>query len=225
MARILVIDDDSALLRALKVGRAARGHTVDLALTGEEGLRSAALHPPELIVLDLDLPDIDGLDVLARLGQWTSVPVIVLSANGLEDLKVAALDAGAADYVTKPFGMAELEARIRASIRDSALSMEEESPIISVGPLLLDLERRQSSLDGSDLALTSKEFDLLAYLAKHSSKTCTHQMILREIWGAEYRSESEYLRVYVFRLRRKLGDASGIEIRTIPGIGYCLVED
>ena len=224
MARILVVDDDSALLRTLKVGLSARGHTVDVALTGEEGLRSAALQPPELVVLDLDLPDIDGLEVLARLGQWTSVPVIVLSANGLEDLKVAALDAGAADYVTKPFGMAELEARIRASIRDSAQSIEEESPIIEVGPLLLDLERRQSSLGGSDLALTSKEFDLLAYLAKHRGKTCTHQMILREIWGAEYRSESEYLRVYVFRLRRKIGDGSGIEIRTIPGIGYCLVE-
>ena len=220
MARVLVIDDDRALLRALRVGLSARGHEVILAASAEEGLSKAALEAPEVVVIDLGLPDRDGLEVCRRIREWSEVSMIVLSATGLEARKVAALDGGADDYVTKPFGMAELEARIRTALRHRRPEGEPGGGRLAVGPLTLDLVHHEAQMGGNPIELTAKEFDLLAFLARHAGKVCTHQMILGQVWGAEYGSESEYLRVYVHRLRRKLGDTEGRFLRTTPGIGY-----
>jgi two-component system KDP operon response regulator KdpE len=220
---VLVVDDDRALLRALQLALAAKGHRLVSAVTGEDGLTKAALETPDVVVLDLGLPDIDGLQVCHRLRQWSDVPIIILSAVGLEDRKVAALDGGANDYVTKPFGMAELEARIRSAIRNRRPVQGDADGALVVGGLELDLVHHQAQLDGNPLSLTAKEFDLLAFLARHAGKVCTHQMILGQVWGGEYGRESEYLRVYIYRLRRKLGDAQGRILRTAPGIGYSLI--
>ncbi len=225
MARILLVDDDQALLRALRIGLGARGYDVVVAHSGEEGVTQVSLAGPDVVVLDLGLPDIDGIEVCRRVRQWSAVPIIVLSAAGTEDRKVAALDAGADDYVTKPFGMAELEARLRAALRRSARSAADDTPTeITVGRIDVDLVHHMARLDGQALDLTAREFDLLAYLARHAGKVCTHQMILRDVWGSAYGSEAHYLRVYAHRLRRKLGDAGHL-LRTQPGIGYQLLED
>jgi len=220
VARVLVVDDDRALLRALRVGLAARGHDVVTAGTGEEGLSRAALEGPEVVVLDLGLPDADGIDVCRRLRRWSEVPVIVLSATGLEDRKVAALDSGADDYVTKPFGMKELEARIRAALRRRRA--DAGVPEVRVGLLHLDLVHHEARYEGHPVPLTAREFDLLAYLARHAGRICTHQMILEHVWGDGYGEETAYLRVFVYRLRRKLGDREGRFLRSVPGIGYSL---
>jgi two-component system KDP operon response regulator KdpE len=225
VARILLVDDDQALLRALRIGLGARGYDVVVAHSGEEGVTQVSLAGPDVVVLDLGLPDIDGIEVCRRVRQWSAVPIIVLSAAGTEDRKVAALDAGADDYVTKPFGMAELEARLRAALRRSARSSADDTPTeITVGRVDVDLVHHMARLDGQALDLTAREFDLLAYLARHAGKVCTHQMILRDVWGSAYGSEAHYLRVYAHRLRRKLGDAGHL-LRTQPGIGYQLLED
>ncbi|HLI23396.1 MAG TPA: response regulator transcription factor [Acidimicrobiales bacterium] len=220
MARVLVVDDDRSLLRALRMGLSARGHHVTTAGSGEQGLAMVVAEPPEVVVLDLGLPGVDGLEVCRRIRQWSDVPVIVLSAVGLEDRKVAALDEGADDYVTKPFGMAELEARIRAAVRHRPAPAAGPDQL-AVGPLTLDLVHQQAHLEGEPLELTAREFKLLAYLARHAGKTCTHQMILADVWGTGYQDEPEYLRVYAYRLRRKLGDHAGL-LHTAPGIGYSL---
>jgi len=225
VARILLVDDDAALLRALRIALSARGHVVVLARTGTEGVDQASLTDPDVVVLDLGLPDIDGVEVCRRIRQWSQVPVIVLSAAGNEERKVAALDSGADDYVTKPFGMPELEARLRAALRRSAAAREPAVPaVLQVGRLGVDLVHHMAEVDGTPLELTGREFDLLAYLARHAGKICTHQMILRDVWGQGYTSEAHYLRVYAHRLRRKLGDA-GSMLRTQPGVGYQLLAD
>jgi len=224
MARILLIDDDQALLRALRIGLSARGYDVSSARTGEEGLTQVSLIDPDVVVLDLGLPDIDGVDVCRRLRSWTQVPVVVLSAAGDEARKVAALDGGADDYVTKPFGMAELEARLRVALRRSKAEEPNEPNEITVGRISVDLVHHMARVDGSTLDLTGREFDLLAFLARHAGKVCTHQMILREVWGSAYSNEAHYLRVYAHRLRRKLGDAGGA-LHTQSGIGYQLVDE
>lgn len=221
MARLLVIDDDRALLRALQIGLSARGHDVVVAATGEEGLSKLALDAPELVLLDLGLPDLDGLEVCHRIRQWSDVPIIVLSATALESRKVAALDRGASDYVTKPFGTSELEARIRAVIRDHRSDGGPQSDRVVIGELELDLLHHQATSNGERIELTAREFNLLAYLARHAGNVCTHQMILGSVWGTAYEDEPEYLRVYVYRLRRKLGDAGRL-LHTSPGIGYSI---
>jgi two-component system, OmpR family, KDP operon response regulator KdpE len=221
VARILLVDDDAHLVRALRIGLAARGHEIVLARFGQEALSQAALHQPDVIVLDLGLPDLDGIEVCRRLRQWTQTPIIVLSAAGAEERKVAALDSGADDYVTKPFGMAELEARLRVALRRTSAG-EGVTAEITVGPLHLDLVHHMAEVAGSAIELTAKEFELLAYLARHAGKVCTHQMILRDVWGNAYGDEAHYLRVYLHRLRRKLGD-KGALLQTRAGIGYVLV--
>jgi two-component system, OmpR family, KDP operon response regulator KdpE len=223
VAKVLVVDDDSALLRALRLGLTARGHQVVAAVNGEQGISQTALASPDVIVLDLGLPDIDGLTVLKRIRQTSDVPIVVLSATGTEDRKVAALDGGADDYVTKPFGMAELEARIRTAIRHRNPEPAEPVPaMLSLGPLQLDLVHHEVRLDGDNVQLTSKEFEVLSFLARHAGRTCTHQMILLEVWGERYGGEAQYLHAYVHRLRQKLNDPSGTLIRTAPGVGYTL---
>ncbi len=223
MAQVLVVDDDPALRRALRVALAAVGHQVATAATGEEGLARAAGSSPEVIVLDLGLPDIDGMEVCRRIRGWSGVPIIVLSATHAEDRKVAALDGGADDYVTKPFSMAELEARIRTALRHRQAHLgEKSSGTITVGPLELDLNRRVASVDDMAVELTSKEFDVLAFLGANARKVCTHQMILAAVWGAGYSREAQYLHAYIHRLRQKLGDLASVSIKTAPGIGYVL---
>lgn len=224
MSRILIIDDDKSLLRALRIGLGARGYQVTVAHTGTEGATLVSLSAPDVVVLDLGLPDMDGIDVCRRIRQWTEVPVIVLSAAGSEERKVTALDAGADDYVTKPFGMAELEARLRVALRRSARARPDEPGELTIGRIEIDLVHRMAKLDGNPLELTGREMDLLSYLARHAGKVCTHQMILHDVWGASYGNEAHYLRVYAHRLRRKLGDAGHL-LATRPGIGYQLLEE
>jgi two-component system KDP operon response regulator KdpE len=223
MARVLVIDDDPALLKALRLGLKAGGHDVVTAATGESGLTQVAAAAPDVVIVDLGLPDIDGIEVCRRIREWSAVPILVLSAVEEERRKVAALDAGADDYVTKPFGMAELQARIRAALRrrsDSAASPA--TPEIEAGPLRLDLVHHQAFLSGAPVDLTAKEFDVAAYLGRHAGRTCTHEMILAAVWGPGYGREARYLHAYVHRLRQKLGDTNSQLIRTVPGIGYVL---
>ena len=223
MARVLVIDDDPSLLKALRLGLRAGGHDVTVAANGEHGLTQTAAAAPDVVILDLGLPGMDGLEVLRRIREWSAVPVLVLSAVDNEARKVAALDVGADDYVTKPFGMAELEARIRAAIRRRSPPSEPgEKTILQAGPLEVDLVHHQAYRDRSLLDLTSKEFEVLAFLVRHAGKTCTHEMILAAIWGRGYGREAQYVHTYVHRLRQKLGDPAGTLIRTVPGIGYVL---
>ena len=221
---MLVVDDDRSLLRALSIGLSARGYDVVTARTGTDGVTQVSLASPDVVVLDLGLPDLDGMEVCRRIRQWSQVPVIVLSAAGSEERKVAALDAGADDYVTKPFGMAELEARLRVALRRAQRAGPEEPTELVVGRIEVDLVHHMARLDGRPLELTGREFDLLAYLARHAGKVCTHQMILREVWGSAYGTEAHYLRVYAHRLRRKLGDAGHL-LHTQPGVGYQLLEE
>ena len=220
---MLAIDDDQALLRALRIGLHSLGHAVTTATTGAQGISEAALHNPDVIVLDLGLPDIDGMEVCRRIRQWSDVPIIVLSADGTEKRKIDALDGGADDYMTKPFGMGELDARLRVALRHRPTSDEgDDVHQLEIGPLSLDLVHHEASMDGRRLELTSREFDLLAFLARHVGKVCTHKMILEEVWGPHYGTEIQYLRVYTYRLRRKLGDEEGRLLHTVPGIGYRL---
>ncbi len=180
---------------------------------------------PDVIVLDLGLPDMDGLEVCRRIRQWSAVPIIVLSADGTEDRKIAALDGGADDYMTKPFGMGELEARLRVALRHRPVDGDQDEPAtVTVGPLVLDLVRHEGRLNGAPLDLTTREFAFLAYMARHAGKVCTHRMILEHVWGPRYGTENHYLRVYAYRLRRKLDDPDGRFLRTLPGVGYELTE-
>ncbi len=220
--RIVVIDDDRALLRALTIGLRARAYDVVTAATGEEGVIQTSLSQPDIIILDMSLPDIDGVDVCRRVRSFSDVPIIVLSALGSEARKVEALDAGADDYVTKPFGMAELEARLRVLLRRTRVHEELIEPTTVIGPLEIDFVHHLALLDGRDVRLTAKEFELLAFLARHPGRVCTQQMILHEVWGQSYSTESNYLRVYAHRLRKKLGE-HGAMLVTHPGIGFELV--
>jgi len=225
MAKVLIIDDDASLQKALLLGLTAHGHRAIAAANGEQGIAKTASDAPDVVVLDLGLPDIDGLTVLGRIRGMSDVPILVLSATGTDDRKVAALDGGADDYVTKPFSMAELEARIRTAIRHRAPETVESGPDeISVGGLHLDLVHHQTRINDVNVDLTAREFDLLVFLANNAGKLCTRQMILRAVWGEGYGTEAQYLHAYVHRLRHKLGDGAGTSIRTVPGVGYTLVE-
>jgi len=227
MTKVLVVDDDPSLLKALRIGLTARGDEVLVAHSGAEAINQVALARPELVILDLGLPDVDGLDVCRRVREFSDVPIVVLSAYGDERRKVEALDSGADDFVTKPFGMAELEARLRVALRHAAARRDasDKSATLEVGDLDLDLVHHMATLAGSPLQLTAKEFELLAYLARHAGKVCTHHMILKDVWGPGYGAESNYVRVYTHRLRKKMGDDEGQLLRTVPGVGYQLVAD
>jgi two-component system, OmpR family, KDP operon response regulator KdpE len=226
MARVLIIDDELAILNVLETNLRARGYEVDTATEGAAGLARAVRQIPDVVVLDLGLADIDGIEVCKRFRVWTDVPIVVLSAHGSEARKVETLDAGADDFVTKPFGMAELEARLRVALRHGARrAAAEETPVLEVGPLRLDLARRTAGLRGEPVELTAREFDVLAFLARHAGKVVTHRMVLEKVWGPEHGDETHYLRVYANRLRRKLEDEPNRPtlLRTSPGVGYQLV--
>ena len=222
---ILVIDDEPQILRALKTILRERDFRVTTAGTGEEGLALAAAEPPDLVVLDLSMPKMDGIEVCARLREWTQLPILVLSVRGGERDKVAALDVGADDYLTKPFGIEELLARIRVGLRHAALAKGSPSVVISSGPIVIDLSTRQVTLDGAAVRLTPTEYRLLAYLSGHAGRVLTYQTLLAYVWGDEYRGHTEYLRVYMRQLRKKLEpDPDDPQILlTEPGIGYRFV--
>jgi two-component system KDP operon response regulator KdpE len=223
VARILVIDDDPALLKALRLALRAGGHEVFTSANGEQGILQTAAIAPDVVILDLGLPDTDGIEVCRRIREWSEVPILVLSAIGSDERKVSALDGGADDYVTKPFSMPELEARIRTALRHSAAPSDDGAPTtLCAGPVELDLVHHEARIDGRRVSLTAKEFDVLAFLVRYAGRTCTQEMILSAVWGAGYQREAQYLHAYVHRLRQKLGDPEGELIRTVPGVGYTL---
>jgi two-component system KDP operon response regulator KdpE len=221
--RVLVVDDEQQILRALRTSLKGAGYEVDTADTAESALTAAALRPPDAVILDLVLPDGNGIDVARELRQWSSAPVIVLSAVGEEREKVAALDAGADDYVTKPVGIDELLARLRAALRRTTPGAE---PVITIGKLVVDLEKRAVSVDGRPVHLTPHQFELLRVLAVNQGKLLTHKALLREVWGPGYGSESNLLHVNVSQLRRKIEPdrAHPRYLLTEPGAGYRLVD-
>lgn len=222
---ILVIDDEPQILRALRTILQAKQFRVTVASRGEEGLNLAATQLPDLIILDLSLPDMDGVVVCERLREWTQVPIIILSVREGEKDKVTALDKGADDYLTKPFGIEELLARIRVALKHSALAKGSTQPIISAGPISIDLVRHIVTRDGDEIKLTGTEFKLLAYLAANAGRVLTHQAILTHVWGSIDADHVEYLRVYMGQLRKKLeGNPEEPHfLLTEPGIGYRLL--
>jgi len=222
-ARILVVDDERQILRALQTSLRGAGYEVETAETAETALAAAAMRPPDALIVDLVLPDGTGTDVVRELRTWSSAPVIVLSAVGDEREKVAALDAGADDYVTKPVGIDELIARLRAALRRATPSAE---PVLTVGELALDLEKRELRVGGKPVHLTPHQFDLLRVLASNEGKLLTHRAILQEVWGPGYGSESNLLHVHVSQLRRKIepDPARPRYLLTEPGAGYRLVD-
>lgn len=220
--RVLVVDDEPQFLRALSTNLRGAGYEVDTAATAADALAAAPLRPPDAVILDLLLPDGSGRDVTRELRAWSSVPIILVSAVGDDDEKIAALDAGADDYVTKPFAIGELLARLRAVLRRAG---SPEQPVVDVGPIRVDLEKSSVTVDGELVHLTPHEFKILRLLALNEGKLLTHRAILREVWGPSYGDESNYLHVYVSQLRRKLepDPARPRFLVTEPGAGYRLV--
>jgi two-component system, OmpR family, KDP operon response regulator KdpE len=217
--RILVCDDEAQILRALRVILRDAGFEAVAATTGEEALDLAAVHPPEAAILDLMLPDIDGVEVTRRLREWSEMPILVLSAVGEEDRKVEALAAGADDYVTKPFGPRELVARLEAARRRSR--PEGDEPVISADGLEIDLASRAVRRDGAEVHLTPTEFELLRVLVRNRGRLMTHRQLLVEVWGVEYEDDLQVLRAHVANLRRKVEPpGEHLFIRTDPGVGY-----
>jgi two-component system KDP operon response regulator KdpE len=222
--RLLVVDDEPPMRRFLRASLTAAGYAVEEADTGAAALRIAASHPPDAVLLDLGLPDMDGVEVTRRLREWSAVPIVVLSARGRESDKIEALDAGADDYVTKPFAIGELIARLRAALRRSARTGGDEQAVVTTGPLAVDLGRRRVTLAGADVKLTPIEYRLLATLARHAGRVLTHAALLREVWGPGSTTQHHYLRVFMAQLRRKLeADSSRPQLLlTEPGVGYRL---
>lgn len=227
--RILVIDDEAQIQRFLKIALEGSGYEVILAENGRQGLTQASLQSPDLILLDLGLPDISGLEVLAQLREWSKTPVIVLSVQNQEREKVGALDKGADDYLTKPFGIQELLARMRVALRHSAerSGSGEASPIFEQAGIRFDPASHQVWKHEQKIKLTKTEYKLLALLVQHAGKVLTHRQLLTQIWGAEYVGESHYLQVYISQLRRKLEDDPNQPrlLLTEPGVGYRLALD
>jgi two-component system KDP operon response regulator KdpE len=223
---ILVIEDEQPIRRFLRASLTAEGYQVQEAEMGEQGLRLARQQPPDLVILDLGLPDIDGQEVLRSLREWLTAPIVVLSARGLESQKVKALDHGADDYVTKPFGVAELLARLRTALRHAAGSGD-GSPVFTVGELQVDLAARRVVVCGEEVHLTPLEFKLLATLIKHGGKVLTHRYLLQEVWGPGHAEETHYLRVFMASLRRKLeaDPARPRYLLTEPAVGYRLASE
>lgn len=220
--RVLVVDDEYAIRRFLRVSLTAYNHVVFEAASGQEALVAVAAHRPDVIILDLGLPDLDGIEVARQLREWSQVPIIILSVREQETDKIAALDAGADDYLTKPFGMGELLARLRVALRRVAQPTTE--PIFTSGELKVDLMQRLVTVAERPIQLTPTEYDLLKFLITHAGKVLTHLQILRQVWGRGYEQETHLLRVNVSNLRRKLepDPTRPIYILTEPGVGYRL---
>ena len=223
MNSLLIIDDEKQIRRLLKVALTGHGYELEEAVSGQDGLNKAAVFRPDLVILDLGLPDLDGLEFLRRLREWSKTPVIILSVREHENDKINALDNGADDYVTKPFGMGELLARIRAALRHAAGLGNE--PVLNFGDLEIDVAQRRVTVDGNVIKLTPTEYELLRNLAVYSGKVLTHRQLLRAVWGPSYENDTQYLRVYIAQLRRKIeSDPSRPRhIITEPGVGYRLL--
>ncbi|WP_341364552.1 response regulator transcription factor [Thalassospira sp. SN3W] len=220
-AKVLIIDDEPQIRKFLRISLGAQGYEVIEAENGKSGIEKCALETPHLVILDLGLPDLDGQEVLAKIREWSEVPIIVLSVRANEEEKVTALDHGANDYVTKPFGIAELIARVRVILRSRKSEDLNSSEIVS-GELKIDLAAHRVFKADNELKLTKKEFALLTLLARNAGRIVTHQQILREIWGPAQESETHYLRIYIGHLRQKLGDdpLNPTYIENEPGVGY-----
>lgn len=220
MTRVLVIDDEPSILRALRINLTARDYEVTTAADGASGLAAVARDRPDVLILDMGLPDMDGTDVIHGVRGWTSTPIIVLSVWGAESQKVAALDAGADDYVTKPFGMDELLARLRAAVRRASPAPDE--PVVMTADFTVDLAAKRVTREGADVRLTPTEWQLLEVLVRAAGRLVTQRQLLQEVWGPQYESESNYLRVYIAQLRRKLEPEPSRPryLLTEPGMGY-----
>jgi two-component system KDP operon response regulator KdpE len=220
--RVLIVDDEYAIRRFLRASLTAHNHTVFEAVSGQEALAAVAAHRPDVVILDLGLPDMDGVEVTRQLREWSQVPIIILSVREQETDKIAALDAGADDYLTKPFGIGELLARLRVALRRVAQPATE--PVFTSGELTVDLMRRLVTVAERPIQLTPTEYDLLKFLIAHAGKVLTHGQILRQVWGRGYEQEAHLLRVNISNLRRKLepDPTRPIYILTEPGVGYRL---
>lgn len=218
--KALVIDDETQLRRLLRLALQGKGYEVFEAENGSLALNAAVVYKPDVILLDLGLPDMDGVDVLKRLREWTDTPVLVLSVRDQEKTKVDALESGADDYVTKPFSTAELLARLTVIQRRRKVA---EEPVLSVGDLVMDMASREVTLRGEPIKLTSTEYNLLKLLVKHAGRVLTQKQVLSSIWGPSSAEQAQYLRVYITHLRKKIA-SSELEIRNEPGIGYRLLQ-
>ncbi len=220
--QILVVDDEPQILRSLRVGLTGHGYEVSTASTGEEALDLLRRQVPDVLILDLVLPGISGIDVCRQLRRWSPVPIIVLSAKGDEHEKIVALDSGADDYLTKPFGMGELLARIRVALRHGS-SSQASAPVVEVGNLSIDLDRHAVKVDGLEVHLTPREYELLAHLARNLDRVVTHRALLRDVWGQKYETDTQVLRVFMNQLRRKVETPQRPRLLvTEPGVGYRL---
>jgi two-component system KDP operon response regulator KdpE len=224
--RVLVVDDEPQIRRFLRASLNATGFEVIEAETGAEALKRAANDAPEIVVLDLGLPDMDGKDVIKGLREWSEVPIIVLSARARETEKIEALDLGADDYVSKPFGIGELLARLRAALRHR-MRRQGEPPVVKVGELKIDIARHRVMRGQAEIRLTPKEFDLLRLLALNAGKVVTHRQLLETVWGPAHRDDTAYLRVFIGQLRRKIDpeDGSASSIENAAGVGYRLRDE
>jgi two-component system KDP operon response regulator KdpE len=225
LPRVLIVDDEAPIRKFLRISLAAQGFEVIEAPNATEALRLVETREPDVVLLDLGLPDTDGKELIVAIRAVTNVPIIILSIRAAEKEKIAALDVGASDYVTKPFALGELTARIRAQLRDRRPD-QAAKPVFEVGTLRVDVVKHQVTLDGGDIKLTPKEFDLLALLIVNRGKIVTHSQLLRELWGKSHEKDTQYLRVYIGQLRQKLGDdpAEPRFIANEPGLGYRLID-
>jgi two-component system KDP operon response regulator KdpE len=224
VTRVLVVDDEPPIVRAVAANLRVRGFEVVTAASGETALAAVETHQPDCVVLDLGLPGVDGLEVLRRLRTWTQVPVVVLTAIDSERDKVAALDLGADDYVTKPFGVAELMARIRVALRHARGADADRPRVVTAGDVTIDLDAKLVTRNGTAVRLTPIEYRLLETLATNAGRLCTHRFLLEQVWGPGYGEQSQYLRVYMANLRKKLDDPAAPQLLlTEPGMGYRFV--
>jgi len=222
---VLVVDDEAPILRVVTAALEARGYRVATAENAAAAIHVSATDSPAVIILDLGLPDMDGIEMCRRIRQWSDTPIIVLTAEGADDRKVSALDEGADDYVTKPFSMPELLARVRVALRHHSRAEDADASVFEVGDLVVDIAGHEVRLADKLADLTPKEFDFLALLARHPGRVLTHRTILQEVWGPQYGTESQYLRVYASQIRKKLDDAPARpRLITEPGVGYRLVD-
>lgn len=221
---ILIIEDEPQIRKFLKSALSSQGYAIREAVNGKEGLTLVTTHPPEVVILDLGLPDMDGLEIIRQVREWSYVPIIVLSARGQEQDKITALELGADDYLTKPFGVGELLARLKVAIRHSGLYQQQEMQVFTYEGLTVDLTKRQVFVDSEEIHLTPTEYKLLTVLVKHAGKVITHSQLLREVWGKHSTEQNHYLRIYMQHLRQKLKDdpLHPRYLLTETGIGYRL---
>lgn len=222
--RVLIIDDEPQIRKLLRVSLTSQGYCIEEASTGADGINKTAMFKPDILIVDLGLPDLDGKEVVRQIREWSSAPVIILTARYQEQEKIDALDAGADDYVTKPFGMGELMARLRVCLRRIAAT--EEEPVLVCGGLHVDLAQRRVLVDGREVKLTPTEYEIIKVMAQHAGRVLTHKQLLKAVWGTAYHEDTHYIRVYIGQLRRKIetDPAQPRYIITESGVGYRLMD-